>query len=941
MKKIRWKKIMRGILALMQGTVILAALFSGTARARQIRTVKVAFFPMEGFHTYSENDGYGGMDVDYLNELCGYTGWKLEYVKCDSWDDALDKLKMKEVDLVGSAQYSEERAEIFDYADLASGYTYGCLFVESGSSLAYEDFERMQNMKFGVVENYIRKKDFLEYLDRNGIGEPKLSEYGATQELQEALYSGEIDVAVHTLTEVWEGQCLVGKFAYAPYYYITWKGNEGLLDELNAGIENLKMNIPALEQELAARYYGQRRENFGSEELELICRGDTVRIGFYKDTQPLAYINALGEYDGIYIQILKTVSERSGLSLELCPLERTEYWKDLLARGDIDFYVGSNNAQLVRDENIVLTNTFMPYNAVIVSARDFVISDIADRNVTVALTNGRAYWADSMGIKDHVIFCGSAKDCLHMLESGRADITLLNTIEYNYQSKNERFSDLIEWDNYRYQSGTTLAAYGNVDPVLFQVINKALRLVSEAEKEDIINQYMNIPYDSYELTDYLYQNRNVITVFCIILVALLIFGSAFYHVRKRSYLLLEKKNRELQDSIKEAKRANQAKTEFLSHMSHDIRTPINGIMGMLNIAEKNPEDLERQADCRDKIKTSAGHLLSLINDVLDISKLEGGNVEFAEEIFNLRELLYNCTVIAGGQAAERNVRLITDFDRQERLPHNYFVGSPLHIKQILINITGNAVKYNKPGGTVRLECYEMVQEKGIAKICFEISDTGIGMGKEYLEHIFEPFTQEEGGARTNYQGSGLGMTITKTLVDKMGGSIQIESELDVGSIFTVILPLKIADPPKILEENEVIPSDWTKVSGKRALLVEDNELNQEIAQYMLTEMGLEVTVAHNGQEAVDLFGKAAPGSYQIIFMDVMMPVMNGYEATKAIRSLDRADADTIPIIAMTANAFAEDVQAAKEAGMNEHTAKPLEPESLRRVLERWMGEQGI
>lgn len=941
MKKTQWKTIIQGILALMQGTVISAALFSVTVCAREIRTVKVAFFPMEGFHTYSESEGYGGVDVAYLNELCGYTGWKLEYVKCDSWDDALDRLAAKEVDLVGSAQYSDERAEIFDYADLSSGYTYGCLFVEGDSSLAYEDFERMKEMKFGVVESYIRKTDFIKYLARNGIEKPKLTEYGTTRQLQEALQAGEIDIAAHTLTEVWEGQCLIGKFAFAPYYYITWKGNECLLDELNGGIENLKMNVPALEQELVTRYYGERRENFAAEELELIRRGDTVKIGFYKDTRPLAYVNSQGEYDGIYIQILKAASERSGLSIEFCPLDRTAYWKDLLMEGAIDFYVGSNNAQLIRDQNIMLTNTFMPYNAVIISVKGFVISDVTDGNVTVALTNGRAYWADGMGLKDQVIYCDSAKDCLRMLESGRADITLLNTIEYNYQSKNERFSNLMEWDNYRYQSGTTLAASKDADMVLFQVVNKAMRLVSEAEKEDIINQYMNIPYESYEISDYLYQNRNMIAVFCLILILFLTFGATISHMRRKSYLLLEKKNGELQTAIKEAKRANQAKTEFLSHMSHDIRTPINGIMGMLNIAEKNPENLERQADCREKIKTSAGHLLSLINDVLDISKLENGNVEFVQETFNLRELLYNCSVIVGGQAAERNVELITDFEQAGLLQHEYFVGSPLHIKQILINIAGNAVKYNKPGGTVRFECHETAQEQGTAQICFEISDTGIGMGKEYLKHIFEPFTQEEGGARTNYQGSGLGMTITKSLVDKMGGSIRIESELNVGSIFTVILPLKIAALPKRREEKGETAEEQAEACGKRALLVEDNELNQEIAQYMLTEMGLEVTVAHNGQEAVDLFEKAAPGSFEIIFMDIMMPVMNGYEATKAIRSLNRPDARKIPIIAMTANAFAEDVQAAKEAGMNEHTAKPLEPDVIKSVLSRWMGESGI
>lgn len=929
-KKMHWKKFMESIVPLLVITVLLTMIFSVQALAKEPRTVRVAFFPMEGFHTYSETDGYGGMDVAYLEELCNYTGWNIEYVNCDSWNDALLKLEAKEVDLVGAAQYSEERNEIYDYAALSSGYTFGCLFVGENSSLAFEDFDSMRDMNFGVVESYIRKGDFLEYLDINGIGNPNLQEYATTQDMQEALRLGKIDVAVHTLTEVGNGKSLVGKFAYAPFYYITWKGNDSLLAELNSGIEGLKMDLPALEQELITQYYGEYRENFAPEEMQLINKGETIRIGFYKDTKPLAYINDKGEYDGIYIQILKIVSERSGISMEFCPLDRSEYWKDLLLNGDIDFYVGANNTKLAWDENIMLTNSFMAYSAVIVSKNDFVLSD---DDVTIVLTNGRTYWANSMEIEGPVIYCDSAKDCLQEVEKGNADITLLNTIEYNYQSKNERFSNLIEWENYRYQSGTTLAASAEADSVLFDVMNKALRLISEAEKEDIINQYMNIPYE-YGFLDYLYRTKDVIVVSCIILAIFLVFGYIISRMRKKSYLILEKKNGELQSAIQEAERANQAKTEFLSHMSHDIRTPINGIMGMLNIAEKNPKDLARQIDCREKIKTSAEHLLSLINDVLDISKLESGNVEFVKEIFNLNDLLYNCSVIVGGQATERNVKLITNFEESEKLSHEYFVGSPLHIKQILINIAGNAVKYNKPMGSVSFKCYEISANNDIAQICFEISDTGIGMSKEYLKHIFEPFTQEEGGARTNYQGTGLGMTITKKLIDEMGGSIQIESELNKGSVFTVVLPLEIAKSPKNKEEerDEAI----VNIVGKRVLLVEDNELNQEIAQYMLQENGMEVTIASNGQEAVDMFRKASPDTYQIIFMDVMMPVMNGYEATRAIRSINRSDATQIPIIAMTANAFAEDVKAAMDAGMNEHITKPLEPEIISHVLSEWL-----
>ncbi len=926
-----WRKRSGKGAALLLAIAFFTVFFSTPLCARDSRVVKVAFFPMEGYHTYSEGNGYGGVDADYLEELCRYTGWRITYVECGSWDDALAKLAAREVDLVGSAQYSQERAEIFDYASLSSGYTYGCLFVEEDSDLAFEDFARMKDMTFGVVKSYVRKTEFLDYLARNGISAPHLREFNTTQEMQDALRAGEIDVAAHTLTEVQKKQCLVGKFAYASYYYITWKGNELLLDELNLGIEKLKMDVPALEQELIGRYYGMYRENFAADELALIQKNNTVRIGFYRDTRPLAYVGDDGAYDGIYIQILRTAAQRSGISIEFCPLDRNEYWKDLLLKDEIDFYVGSNSMQLAQDGNIMLTGTFMPYNAVIVTKNDYVLSD---KDVTLVLTNGRTYWADHIGLQTEIVYRDSAKDCLKAVEKGEADLTLLNTIEYNYQSKNERFSNLVEWENYRFQSGTTLAASSEMDPVLYRVMDKAMRMVTEAEKEDIIDQYMNIPYGSYEFMDYLYQSRDIIVIFVIMLTLIVLFACAVAHLRRKSYFLLEKKNEELQTAIEEAQRANQAKTEFLSHMSHDIRTPINGIMGMLNIAEKNPEDLERQADCRGKIKTSASHLLSLINDVLDISKLEKGKVEFAREVFDLKELLNICSDIVGGQAAEQDVELTMDYMEPELLPHQYFVGSPLHIKQILINIAGNAVKYNKPMGSVTLRCHELSAQNGIAQIRFEISDTGIGMGKEYIKHIFEPFTQEEGGARTTYKGTGLGMTITKKLIDEMGGTIQIESVLNQGSVFTVVLPLEIADMPKNAQKKD--ESVKAELFGKRALLVEDNELNQEIAQYILAENGLEVTVAENGQEAVELFEQSAPYTYKIIFMDVMMPVLNGYEATRAIRRLDRRDAGEVPIIAITANAFAEDVKAAMDAGMNEHITKPLDAELISRVLADWL-----
>ncbi len=938
---------MRRGLAFFLAAVLLAAVLPAAARAREARTVRVAFFPMQGYHTYSETAGYDGVDVAYLKELCTYTGWKVEYVDCESWDEALSKLEAREVDLVGSAQYSRERAEIFDYAALASGYTYGCLFVEEGSGIAFEDFEHMKDLKFGVVESYVRRPEFLEYLSRNGIEVPDVREYESTKELQEGLEGGEVDIGVHTLTEVREGQCLVGKFAYAPYYYITWKGNEELLSELNRGIEAVNMDSSALDQELTSRYYGDRRENFAAEERKLIEGMEAVTIGFYKDTRPLAFINEKGENDGIYIRILQVASERSGIPMEFLPLERSEYWRELLLEGSMDFYVGASSMRFSDNDDLMLTSSFMPYNAAIVSRNDYVLSE---EEPVMVLTRGRAYWAEDMEFDGEVIYRDSAKDCLCALKAGKADVTLLNTIEYNYYSKNERFSDLIEWGNYRYQSGSVLAASGETDPVLFGVMNKAIRMVSEEEKEDIINQYMNISYSDYDLQDYLYQTKDVLILAGLVLV----FVGFVSRMRRKSYLLLKKKNGELQTAMREAEKANRAKTEFLSHMSHDMRTPINGIMGMLSIAEKNPEDAERQEDCRRKIRTSAERLLSLVNDVLDINKLESENLEPVREAFDLRELLDNCVTIAGGQARAKNVRLTADYEKPGALPHPFVVGSPLHIKQVLVHIAGNAVKFNKPAGSVRLSCREISADERTevngapfdgadfacgktVQICFEISDTGVGMSEAFLEHIFEPFTQEAAGARTDYQGTGLGMAITRKLVDGMGGTIDVKSEVGKGSVVTVVLPLEIADLTEPEEEEKTDPDG---IRGKRALIVEDNELNREIAEYMMEENGLEAAMAENGREAVEMFRESAPGTYQIIFMDIMMPVMDGHEAARAIRSLERPDAKEIPIIAMTANAFAEDVQASRDAGMNEHMAKPLKPEVISEVLGRWLAKGG-
>lgn len=382
----------------------------------------------------------------------------------------------------------------------------------------------------------------------------------------------------------------------------------------------------------------------------------------------------------------------------------------------------------------------------------------------------------------------------------------------------------------------------------------------------------------------------------------------------------------LLEALVEAKQANRAKTEFLSHMSHDIRTPINGILGMLAISEKNPLDLERQADCRNKIQAAAQHLLSLINDVLDISKLESGSTTLARESFSLPDVLENCLTILRPQAEEEQLSLT---ETRIDLAYPRLLGSPLHLRQILINIIGNAVKYNRPGGSISVETRQLPLDGDTVRCRFTISDTGLGMSEEFQTRLFEPFTQEHSSARTHYAGTGLGMAITKRLVEAMGGEITARSVLGEGSTFTVEIPFPVDCNYTPVQE----PAPETvDVAGLHVMLVEDNELNREIAQYMLEDAGVTVVIAENGQQALDLFAASPAGTFDGILMDVMMPVMDGLEATAAIRALDRPDAKTVPIIAMTANAFAEDVEKSKAAGMNAHLAKPVDLQKLLQVL---------
>ena len=428
-----------------------------------------------------------------------------------------------------------------------------------------------------------------------------------------------------------------------------------------------------------------------------------------------------------------------------------------------------------------------------------------------------------------------------------------------------------------------------------------------------------------------------LSVISVIFLYLLIFGMfLFWGYRtnqahqKQEMEKDEKYKAELLIAAKKAEAANEAKTEFLQRMSHDIRTPINGICGMVNMADHYADDMEKQKEYRTKVKEASNLLLELVNDVLDMSKLESGEIVLEEIPFNLSSIYREVFVVIEQVAAEQNLQIVWE---KKEITHRDLIGSPRYVKRVMMNILSNAMKYNRENGHIYISCIEIPSgQPETTTMEFVCRDTGIGMAEEFQKHIFEPFAQEHAGSRTKFSGTGLGMPISKKLIEKMGGTITFESAEGIGTTFVIRVPFKIDLDVDIREEQADVSEK--SIKGLHILLAEDNELNMEIAEFVLQNEGAEVSKAWNGEETVELFRKSESGEFDAILMDIMMPVMNGYEATKMIRSLDREDAKVIPIIAMTANAFTEDRLRAKEAGMNEHIAKPFDVKLLVKIIHK-------
>ena len=928
----------RAVCCLLLTSMLLAALLGFAMPASAAgsddtpqRTLRVGFYAYTGYHIMDKDGHRSGYSYEVLQRIAQYENVKFEYVAydCDA-SEAADMLERGEIDLLPTLRITPERAERFAFSSEPISNLATMLTVKAGNrSIVAGNYETYNGMTVGMSRRGNgRNQSFIHYAEEHGFTYTPVY-FDTDEELSLALRTGVITAAVSNRLRKTTNEWIIDTFDLQDCYIAVRKDDSATLQLVNDALTKMDRDDPTWRTTLFDKY----NENIhtsnklyltAAEENYITAHnadGTTFQVLVNPDLYPYSYLDEDGCPTGIMVDLFKLVADRAQLHYSfLAPASRSEY-RAMLDSGDADFVIDfSDDYSMAEDYGYQLTNSYLSAEFSWVMLR----SHSGGLHKVIVPDNFNSDSLEMPGLQDisNVKYADSFDDCLAAVRSGDVDACYT----YTYQAERAIFDD--KYNELRAMLSDERRSFcigvrADYDILLLDVLNKSVDSLTRADVVALTNKYINLGRQEFSLVRLTYQYPLFVAliVLCVIITNVCVVLS----MRARRF-------RDLTEAaLHRAEEASVAKTEFLSNMSHDIRTPINGIMGMLDIAEENFDDKARVRDCLTKMRGAASHLLSLINDVLDMSKIESGSMKLLNNPFDLRVLLQACCDIIEGQITERKLTFTKQIGP---FWHPYLVGSELHVRQVLINILSNAVKYTPDGGTIRFCAKETLYEEGLVHLRIEITDNGIGMSEEFLQHIFEPFTQEQRSSRTHYKGTGLGMAITKKLVDQMHGSLDVESEPGKGSTFIVRLSLPVDPTPHpVAEQQPAKQEDTPTLAGLHLLLAEDNELNSEIAVTLLEAEGAEVTAVTNGREAVEAIQHAAPHTYDAVLMDVMMPEMNGLEATRCIRAFEGVGPDEgTPIIAMTANVFADDVRACLDSGMNSHVGKPLDMRVLMREI---------
>lgn len=895
------------------------------------RTLRVGFYAYTGYHIMDKDGHRSGYSYEVLQRIAQYENVKFEYLgyDCDA-NEAADMLERGEIDLLPTLRQTPERAERFAFSSEPISNLATMLTVKAGNrSIVAGNYETYNGMTVGMSRRGNgRNQSFINYAAEHGFTYTPIY-FDTDEELSLALRTGVITAAVSNRMRKTNNEWIIDTFDPQDSYIAVRKDDSATLQLVNDALTKMDRDDPAWRTTLFDKY---NKNIHTSNKLYLTAAeenyitahnaaGTNFQVLVNPDLYPYSYLDKDGCPTGIMVDLFKLVADRAQLHYSfLAPASRSEY-RTMLDSGDADFVIDfSDDYSMAEDYGYQLTSSYLSAEFSWVMLR----SHSGGLHKVIVPDNFNSDSLEMPGLPDisNVKYAASFDECLAAVRSGDVDACYT----YTYQAERAIFDD--KYNELRAMLSDERRSFcigvrADYDILLLDVLNKSVDSLTRADIVALTNKYINLGQQKFSLVRLAYQYPLfvVLIVLCVIITNVCVVLS----MRARRF-------RDLTEAaLHRAEEASTAKTEFLSNMSHDIRTPINGIMGMLDIAEENFEDQARVRDCLTKMRGAASHLLSLVNDVLDMSKIESGSMKLLNNPFDLRVLLQACCDIVEGQIIERKLT----FSKQiGPFWHPYLVGSELHVRQVLINILSNAVKYTPDGGTIRFCAKETLYEEGLVHLRMEITDNGIGMSEEFLQHIFEPFTQEQRSSRTHYKGTGLGMAITKKLVDQMHGSLDVESEPGKGSTFIVRLSLPVDPTPHPVAAQQPAKQEETPtLAGLHLLLAEDNELNSEIAVTLLEAEGAKITAVTNGREALEAMQHAAPHTYDAVLMDVMMPEMNGLEATRCIRAFEGVGPDEgTPIIAMTANVFADDVRACLDSGMNSHVGKPLDMKVLMREI---------
>ncbi len=884
---------------------------AGETKEQQV--IRVAF-------SVQEDGGPSGYNCEYLEKLSEFTGWKLEYVGYEAEDenqaleDAISDLKTGKIDLLGPLLKADFTKEQFAYPELSYGSVYTTLCALSTSTLGNENIFLETPLHVGLLkkaEN--RNKEVQEYLNAQKA-EYEFSYYESDEALLTALKNGEVDVISGISLSPVKGTRIVKRFAPRPYYFAAAKGNTALVEQMDDAIAKLNQIQPNFQSELFEKYFSSVNTEFTltDSQKEFLESVDTLRILCVDHDGPYVFQKD-GQAVGMLVSIIDNFAAQSNITTEYTFCQNREEAENLLAQSDYDMLIGMpftseycTSVGFITSEKIMESNFLLAYR------------ESETKRETVAMVTGAESLIDTSGYQKVELY-DNTEECLNAVKTGEVDVAIGDRSILEYYTHDGRSSL-----NVTLLTGETqnicVALSQACDFRLLKLFNAYICSLTDVEKTNYLDDG-SVHVDQMSVSAFI-QTHPIQTIIIVsllsIALALLCFG--IYYVQR-----MRLKNEEL-------RLANEARSDFLTRMSHDIRTPMNGIIGLLDISDRFVDDPEMIRKYHRKIHMASEYLLSLINDILNMSKLESGKVYLVKESVYLREIIDNCKDIMEARANEQGITL--DASGLDRFAPPRVFTSPLHLRQIFMNIIGNAIKYNRPDGRVEVTAEILKQTEKTVTCKFEVKDTGIGMSEDFQKHAFEAFSQENQDKHGELKGTGLGLSIVKKLVDTMDGSIHIESRLGEGSSFIFVLTFEI-DTDYQEQSEEKLSDHNSSLSGKKVLAAEDNALNAEILQFVLEDAGMETVMVENGRQAFEVFKESELQYFDFILMDIMMPEMNGYEATKAIRRLERKDAKKIPIIALTANAYAEDKQKALNAGMNEHVAKPVDMEQLFLLLQKY------